>query len=149
MHSVRHHPALLLFGVMLVASCREKGDPVGQTLDRIAKASRERSASAVVEQLSGDYRDASGNGRADIEQFLRGYFAAYEIVDVTLHDVSIERSEGAARARFRADLSGQPRQSTGAAGLLPTSESYRFDVRLVPEGSRWKVAWASWQPEGP
>ncbi len=65
-----------------------------------------------------------------------------------LSDVTIERAEGAARVRFRAELSGQPRQASGLAGLLPSSETYRFDVRLVPDGSRWKVAWASWEPAG-
>jgi hypothetical protein len=139
--------AVLPFAALALLRCGGKGDPARETLDRIAKAARERSASTVAEQLSGDYRDATGNGRADVEQMLRGYFAAYEIVDVTLSDVAIERGEGAARARFRADLSGQPRQ--GVAGILPSSASYRFDLRLVPEGSRWKVAWASWQPEGP
>jgi hypothetical protein len=139
--------AALPLAVLALSRCGGRGDPARETLDRIARAARERSASTVVEQLSGDYRDASGNARSDVEQMLRGYFAAYEIVDVTLSDVAVERGEGAARARFRADLSGQPRQ--GAAGILPSSASYRFDLRLVPEGSRWKVAWASWQPEGP
>jgi hypothetical protein len=143
----RRPRAWLVFGVVLLSACREKGDPVRQTLDRVADAARNRDAAAVSRELAADYRDASGNARADVEQFLRGYFAAYEIVDVSLDDVSIERAEGAARARFRADLSGQPRQRAGVAGLLPSSESYRFDVRLVPEGSRWKIAWAAWEPE--
>ena len=30
--------------------------------------------------------------------------------------------------------------------LLPSSSRYDFDVRLVPEEGRWKVAWAAWQP---
>ena len=139
-----------ILGALLLSAgaCGKKGDPARETLDAVAKAARERSASAVAAQLSPDYRDATGNARADIEQMLRGYFAAYEIVDVTLRDVTVERSEGAARARFQADLSGQPRQGSGIGGLLPTSDSYRFDVRLVPEGSRWKIAWASWETAG-
>ncbi|MGH9368072.1 MAG: hypothetical protein ACRD3M_10405 [Thermoanaerobaculia bacterium] len=137
----------LLCGVALLSGCAEKGDPAREALDRIVKAARERDASAVVAQLANDYRDASANARADVEQMLRGYFAAYEIVDVALHDVTVERAEGAALARFRADLSGQPRQAAGVAGLLPSSASYRFEVRLAPEGPRWKVAWASWEPD--
>ncbi len=112
------------------------------------KAADARDAAAVGRELADDYRDAAGAGRADVEQTLRGYFAAYEIIEVRLSDVVIERAEGAARARFRVDLSGQPRQASGLAGLLPSSESYRFDVRLVPDGSRWKVEWASWEPAG-
>jgi BMFP domain-containing protein YqiC len=130
-----------------LAGCGEKGDPVRQTLDRMADGARDRDVAQVAAHLAADYRDAAGNGRSDVEQTLRGYFAAYESLDVTLREVSIERAEGAARARFRADFSGRARrEAAGIAGLLPSSASYRFDVRLTPEGSGWKVAWASWEP---
>jgi hypothetical protein len=138
--------ALLLLPLGL--ACRERGDPARETLDRVASAAGARDAGAVAQELAPDYRDASGGGRTDVEQTLRGYFAAYEIVEVRLSDVVIERAEGAARARFRADLSAQPRQAAGVAGLLPSRSSYRFDVRLVPDGAKWKIAWASWEPAG-
>lgn len=106
-----------------------------------------RDASAVVSELAPDYRDATGAGREEIERTLRGYFAAYDIVNVTISKVAVERAEGAARARFRAVLSTQPAKAASLAGLLPSTASYRFDVRLVPAGSRWKIAWASWEPD--
>ncbi len=130
-----------------LAGCSRLGDPVRDTLDRVAQAVRARDAAAVRALLSSDYRDASGNGRDDADRMLRGYFAAYEILDVRLSGITIERAEGAARARFRADLSGQPRrEAAGLEGLLPSASAYRFDVRLTPDGSKWKVAWASWEP---
>ena len=138
------------FAVLAAIACRPAGDPVRQTLDRVAESAGKRDVSGAVAHLAPDYRDAAGNGAADVAQMLRGYFAAYESLDVTLRDVSIERAEGAARARFRADLSGRLRkEAAGLAGLLPSSASYRFDVRLVPDGSRWKIAWASWEPLQP
>ena len=137
-----------LAAVLLSAACGKKGDPARETIERVAKAAQSRDAAAVVRELAPDYRDASGSGPTDVERTLRGYFAAYEILNVKVSDVTVERAEGAARARFRADLSGQPRQASGLAGLLPSAESYRFDVRLVPDGSRWKIAWASWEPAG-
>jgi hypothetical protein len=133
--------------LLAVLACRQEGDPVRQTIDRAARSARERDVAGVAAHLTADYRDAAGNGRSDAERMLRGYFAAYESLDVTLREVSIERAEGAARARFRADLSGRPRkEAAGIVGLLPSSASYRFDVRLTPEGSGWRVAWASWEP---
>jgi hypothetical protein len=141
---VRRRVAALLFA--FAVSCGGGGDPARETLDRVAKAASARDASAVAAELAADYRDASGSGRADVERTLQGYFAAYEVVQVKLSDVVIERAEGAARARFRADLSAQPRQGSGIAGLLPSAASYRFDVRLAPDGSKWKIAWASWEP---
>jgi hypothetical protein len=126
-------------------ACREAGDPVRETLDRRVKAAQAREAEAVVVILTRDYRDASGGGVNDARGLLRRYFAAYEILDVRLKDVTIERAPQAARARFRAELSGQPRKIGGLEGLLPSASTYNFDVRLVPDGKRWKVAWASWE----
>ena len=63
-----------------------------------------------------------------------------------IRDVAIERAEGAARVRLRADLSGKPRKIGGLEGLVPSSSAYDFELRLVPEGGAWKVAWAQWNP---
>jgi hypothetical protein len=139
-------PAVVL--LLALVGCSEKPDPVRETLDRIAKAAHGRDVQAVTAELAAEYRDEKGSARSDIEETLRGLFAAYETVDVTLRDVLIERAEGAARARFRADFSGKPRAVPGLAGLLPSSASYRFDVRLTSDGSAWRVAWASWERIG-
>ena len=72
------------------------------------------------------------------------YFAAYEILTVTIRDVQIERGEGAARVRLRAEMSGQPRKVGGLSGLVPTASTYDFDLRLNLEDGQWKVAWAQW-----
>ena len=61
------------------------------------------------------------------------------------------RSSGRPRppaARFRAEFSGQPRKLGGLDRFLPSASTYDFDVRLVPDGSRWKVAFASWEVVG-
>ena len=65
-----------------------------------------------------------------------------------MRDVTIERAPEAARARFRVQFSGQPRRIGGLDGLLPAASTYSFDVRLVPDGSLWKVAWAAWEVVG-
>lgn len=148
MKTARRFASPILLAACLAAACGKSGDPARETIDRIARAANARDAGAVTKELADDYRDASGSGRADVERTLRGYFAAYEILNVRVSDVTIERAEGAARVRFRAELSGQPRRASGLAALLPSAETYRFDVRLVPDGSRWKVAWASWEPAG-
>lgn len=124
--------------------CRKSGDPVQEGLDDIARAAHNRDAAALFERVTAGFQSGDGSSRADAESLVRRTFAAYEVLDVTLKDVSIERSESAAHARFRAELSGQPRRIGGLDGLFPRSSAYDFDVRLVPEDGRWKVAWASW-----
>ncbi len=132
---------------MPALACRHESDPVRATLDRVVKAAQARDSRAVVENLTGDYRDAEGQTSADVAATLRRIFAAYAIIDVRLSDLEFDRAPEAARVTFRADFSGQPRKLGGLDRFLPSASPYRFQVRLVPEGNRWKVAWASW--EGP
>ncbi len=135
---------LCLILLLPALACRES-DPIRATLDRVVKAARARDSRAVVENLTGNYRDAEGQTSADVAATLRRIFAAYEIIDVRLSDLEIDRAPDAARVTFRADFSGQPSKLGGLDRFVPSASTYRFEVRLVPEGNRWKVAWASWE----
>ena len=146
MKSAGKSAVLLAAGLALWLSCRARADPVRQCVDALTTAAHRRDAGALFERVTADFQAGDGSSRADAEALVRRYFAAYEILDVTTSRVAIERAENAARVRFRADLAGQPRKLGGLEGLVPRSSTYDFDLRLVPEGREWKVAWASWQP---
>ena len=135
---------VLLATSLAAAACGKPADPVRAALDRMADAAHARDAAAVMAQVSADFQAADGSSRADDEALLRRYFAAYEILDVRLEDVRIERSENTARVRLRAVMSGRPRQVGGLSGLLPSSATYDFDLRMSHDGGSWKVAWGSW-----
>jgi len=138
--------AVLALLAASVTGCGEKSDPARQTLDRLVAAAKERDAGDFLASLAPDFQAADGSGRADAEAMIRRYFAAYERLDVRISDVSIERASGAARVRFRADLSGKARRIGGLDGILPSTSAYKFDLRLTPgEGGRWLVSWASWE----
>jgi hypothetical protein len=136
----------LVVAAVLAIGCEKAGDPVRATLDRIVKAAHDRDAPAVMSLLTSDFQAADGSARAETEELLRRTFAAYSILNVTLRDVQVERAENAARVRFRAEMSGQPLKIGGLGGLLPSSASYDFDLRMAPDGKAWKVAWAQWTP---
>ena len=139
--------AALALAAALAAGCGPATDPVQQTIDGIVAGAEDREAAAIVERLSPDFQGADGSGRVDAEATLRRYLAAYEKLDVRISELTIERASGAARARFRADLSGSPRKVGGLEDLLPQSSAYRFDLRLVPlSGGHWVVTWAAWEP---
>ena len=134
--------------VFVALACAQSGDPVRDSLDRLVKSARDRDAAAFFQRVAADFQGADGSSRADAEGLVRRYFAGYEILDVSIHDVAIEKGENVARVRLRADLSGQPRKLGGLDAFLPRTSSYDFDMRLIPDAGKWKVAWASWQPHG-
>jgi hypothetical protein len=137
---------LALALLLMAAACGEKGDPARRTIDEIVAAAEKRDAGAIVERLAPDFQAADGSARADAEMTVRRYLAAYERLGVRISDFTIERAAGAARARFRAELSGKPRSIGGLERILPRASTYRFDLRLTPsEGGRWLVTWASWE----
>ena len=135
---------VFVLAALIAIACKPAGDPVRATLDRMAQAAHARDAAAVMANLTDDFQAADGSSRADDEQLLRRYFAAYESLDVRLEDVQVERSENTARVRLRAVMSGRPRDVAGLAGLLPSAAKYDFDFRMSRDGRSWKVAWASW-----
>ena len=117
-------------------------------LDRMVRAVHDRNADAFMENVAADFTAGEGMSRADALRTLKGYFAAYAILDATISDLTIERGGDAARVRFMAELGGQPQKVGGLDGFLPRSSAWKFDLRLVPDGPRYKVAWASWEPAG-
>jgi hypothetical protein len=132
----------VLLGALL--ACGKSGDPVRETLDRMVRSANARDLAALSENVSSDFQAADGSARADAEMLVKRYFGAYEILNVSISDVVIEKSDKTARARFRADLSGQPRRAGGLEAMLPTAEIFDFDVRLSEAGGVWRVAWAQW-----
>ena len=129
--------------------CGAPKDPVRAALDAMVRAADARDAAALFERIAPGFSAADGSGRDDARALVERYFAAYEILDVGLEDVRIERGgSDAARVRFRAKLSGQPRKIGGLDGLVPSSAEYDFDLRLTNDGGAWKVAWAQWNPAG-
>jgi len=139
---------LAAVALCLALSCAKKGDPVQQTLDRMVQAANKRDAAALFESVAPEFQAADGSGRADAEALVHRIFAAYEMLNVSIHDVQTEKGENAARVRFQADMSGQPLKVGGLQGLLPSSAKYDFDLRLAYDGKKWRVAWASWQRAG-
>ncbi|MET0619337.1 MAG: hypothetical protein ABW056_03605 [Thermoanaerobaculia bacterium] len=135
-----------LLVVLLVDGCAKKGDPVRETIDAVVKAANARDAAALLTRVAPDFEAADGASRLDVEVRLKQYFAAYEIFNVTVSDVQIERGEGAALVRLRAQLSGQPRAVGGLSGLLPSDAKYDFEIRLMYDGEAWKITWAAWTP---
>jgi len=141
--------AVALSLLALASSCGAPKDPVRSALDALVRAADARDAGKLFESIATGFSAADGSSRDDARSTVERYFAAYEILDVRLEDVRIERGgPDAARVRFRARMSGQPRKIGGLEGLVPSAADYDFDLRMTNEGGAWKVAWAQWNPAG-
>jgi hypothetical protein len=147
---VRLGPALALPALVLLlfAACRPAKDSVVAAVDSLVEGANKRDRSAIVKRLTPDFQAADGSNFADMDQRIRQVFAGYDSLSVTLSGLTVERGNEVALARFRLDLSGAPAHFGGLEGLLPRSSRYKFELRLVPAGGQWKVAWASWEEEG-
>ena len=130
---------------MAVAACGAPPDPVRQLVEDVAAAAEDRDAESVLSRLAPSFRGTGGLDRAAVGAELRRYFALYSGLDVTLSDVEVEPEEEGARARFRADLSGRPKDLPGMEGLLPRASAFRFDVLAVPAADGWTIVSAEWE----
>lgn len=135
--------------LLFACGCGAPKDPVRAALEAMVRAADARNAAALFDRVAPGFSAGDGSTRDEARATVERYFAAYEILNVSVRDVRIERGgPDAARVRFRAELSGQPRKIGGLEGLVPSSAAYDFDVRMTNEGGAWKVAWAQWNPAG-
>jgi hypothetical protein len=138
----------LLLTLLAAAACAQRGDPVRQCIDDILAAANKRDATAVMQRVAGVFQARDGTSRSDVEAMLRRDFAAYESLSVRAEDMKIDRTDDSVLVTLTARLSGRPRALGGLEAILPRESSYRFDLRLAPDGKTWRVVWADWSPTG-
>jgi hypothetical protein len=138
-------PLVAVLLALPVVACRKPSDPVRAAVDALAKAAGDRDADAAGELLAAAYADGEHPDRAAALQTIRRYFMAYERISVSFGDVTIDRKPDLARATFVATFDGAPRKIGSLDAILPRSAKVKFEMNLVPEEGRWKVAWSGWQ----
>lgn len=140
-------PAALLVPLLLapLASCAKEKDPVRATLAALEEAVEDRDAEGSGALLAAGYADAEHADRNAALLTIRRYFAAYERIAVSFSDLVVESRPDLARATFTAVFDGSPRKLGALDAMLPRGAKVRFEMNLVPEDGRWKIAWAGWR----
>lgn len=136
--------ALVLGLAALPLSCRKEEDPVRATIEALEAAVDDRDADAAGSLLAAAYSDGEHADRAAAVLTIRRWFTAYESVSASFSDLAIDRKPDAARATFVATFDGAPRKVGALEAMLPRSAKVSFEMNLVPEEGRWRVAWAGW-----
>jgi hypothetical protein len=138
-------PTLLTALLFLpLAACKKESDPVRATIDALAEAASDRDADAAGDLLATAYADAEHADRAAALLTIRRYFAAYERISTSFSDLTIDRKPDLVRVTFTATFDGTPRKLGSLDAMLPRSAKVKFEMNLVPEDGKWKVAWAGW-----
>ena len=138
---------LAMAALMATAACGPKKDPIQVLVDDLEKAVDDRDVDGVRDRVTEDFRGQGGITRAEALSMLGRYFLAYEKVDAEVYDLEIQRGQGSADVKFRAEFSGKGQSFGGLDGLLPPGAAYRFQLHVVEQGGSWKVQRAAWEAE--
>lgn len=132
-----------------LASCGKEADPVVATIEALERAVGDRDADDAGALLAASYSDAEHADREAAVLTVRRYFAAYERISVSFSDLVVDRKPDLARATFTATFDGTPRKIGAFDAMLPRTATVRFEMNLVPEEGKWRVAWAGWRVVSP
>ena len=122
--------ALIL--VALVAACSSRSSDEEQVRALVAElesAAEARDTSDVLEHVSASYSDAQGFDRAQLQNFLRGYFLAHPKIELLVTIDSLA---------FPADGLAQAEMTVTCVAL--DADRARLKVEFRREGDAWQVS---------
>jgi hypothetical protein len=139
---------LLLPLLLLAASCGSSGSAEDQVRELIAegeRAAEERDLGALMELVARDYRDAEGNGREELRNYLRGYLLVHPTVRVSSRVEGIDFPyEDMARVRLQLATMGQGAGGSPLRGIA--ADLHEVELEIVLEDGRWRVLRAEHRP---
>jgi hypothetical protein len=145
MHTLARAAVIALAAVF--AGCGSSGDAEEELRSLIADAeaaAEARDTGHFRALISRDYRDARGNGRDELINWLRAYFLTHQRVEIVtrVEDIVLHGDEAANVVLRVASLGvrGSPSAIGGLSGELE-----RLELELVREGGEWRIIGASWR----
>jgi hypothetical protein len=138
---------VLFFSTAAVAGCSDSQSPEAQVkavVDAMERAAEARDVGDLMDHVSSEYRDASGQGPDEASRYVRGYFIANQSIHLLTRLDGLEfPSEREARATVLVGMVSREADSAAAWNLA--ADLYEFDVALVLEDGDWKVTYAEWK----
>lgn len=118
--------------VTLLAACGTRSsdeEQVRAVVEEVEKAAEARDTSDVLEHIAANYTDAQGFDRAQLQQFLRGYFLAHPKLELL---VSIDSLEFPAEGLAQAEIT--------VTSVALDADRARLKVEFRREGGDWQVS---------
>jgi hypothetical protein len=141
---MRH--AIVIFGMVGLVACSRSDSPetqVRHVIEQMELAAEARDASELIEHVSREYRDAYGQGRDELTQYVRGYFLANQSIHLLSRIDRLDFTTGdEARAIVRVGMAAREAEANGDWSLA--ADLYEFDVVFRRDEEGWKVSYAEW-----
>jgi hypothetical protein len=130
---------LLLLLAVVLAACRTASDDqrVRALIQALEEAAEQRNTADVLAHIAADYQDAQGLDRAQLRNFLRGYFLSHPKIELLVRVGTVE-FETANRARVQVELALVGTQQSGGTAL-PTGDLETLRVELQRRDGAWLV----------
>ena len=124
-------PAFVLVTLLVACGSRPSDDDrVREVIAALEVAAEARDASDVLEHVAASYEDAQGFDRAQLQNFLRGYFLSHPKIELL---VGVEALEFPADGLAQAEL-------TLTSISLTDPDRVRLKVEFRREGDDWRVS---------
>jgi membrane-bound lytic murein transglycosylase B len=125
--------SLIFIAALVLCACGAKSSDEAQVralVDGVEAAAEARDTSDVLQHVADDYADARGFDKAQLQNFLRGYFLAHPGLELVVNIESLEFPvDGLAQAVV-----------TVATVELGDPDLMRLNVEFRREGGAWRVA---------
>ena len=130
----------VLLAILGLAACTASSDEqqIRELLAAAESAAEARDTSAVMDLIDPDYADAQGMDKAQLQQYLRGYFLLHPKIELMTRIDQVEL-ETATRARVQLGLVmvGQ-KGAAGDTSLTGDTETLQLELRR--RDGEWRVA---------
>lgn len=145
----RLHLAALLAALALLDACGSHDSPEAQVRKVVADleaAAEARDADDLMQFVAEDFRDAYGQGSAELARYLQGYFIANQSIHLLTRIEALQFTNDD-EARLRVTVAMVGREADAAAAWNLAADLHDFDVTLRRQHGRWRVSYARWRRE--
>jgi hypothetical protein len=139
---------LMALLTLLLVACGPEQTPEAQVRSVIAAgevAAEARDLSALMELVAADFRDEQVGGRAELQQYLRGYLVTHQSIHLLTRVDSVELPYRD-MAKVSLTIGTLGRDSAAASALELAADVYDVQLELRFDGDDWRVTRASWRP---
>lgn len=140
-------PLAALLATLTLSACGSPDSPEAQVRNVLAQmeaAAEARDVGDVMQFVAEDFRDAYGQGSAELARYLQGYFIANQSIHLLtrIEELQFVNDD---EAKVRVTVARVGREADAAAAWNLAADLHDFDLTLRRQDGRWQVSHAGSQ----